>query len=505
MSRKHETSASDRLLDAENQRVLIVATDVSTPHLETSLEIALRLARDEHDVHFLFLVAPYLEFVPLAYSTRQVVKRVENAVRLARSGAKGAFRSDIVHLAQEHPEVDRDTFRSTIEWVANFDLEDSVRSSAMTRFGSCSFGDPSFSAELQTMRWSGALVYDHLVRELTQTDTDLVVFFNGRFVNSRAVWRAAEICGVAWASHERGGQDDRFYFEVGATVHDQCHLASRASERLAGPNGPAEPTFSVVDVTEELRLAAEALVGSDVVRGDGSAPTLDVVYFASSFNEYGAAGYPLFEPWGSEQAAFTDLFEQCAALGLSVGLRLHPNMQNFVGELERWDDTIQSLPAVRTFLPADPTSSYELLERCRVVATGFSTVGLEAALRAKPLIGLSDSGYVSIVGGRRCGSGADIREALRSATPTSPEAAARYVQFTRAYGWRYELYRPFGSNEGAFLGRSLNHLEATEKRRKRLRKRAKWVRGVIDAALNRAAGDGVSPSESAGSVTSTLR
>lgn len=210
------------------RQVLIISTEPNTPHFETSLEIAVRLAKDGRTVHHQYLYPPYHEF--LNQPNRRQVRRWVSGGQRRAEGCVGANLSvgwqDASSVSVRMPTSA--TLEDADRWCGFRDLSNAVRSSISGRLSSLCFDETENRALIAEAIASGISVYEATRDLIRKMNPDLVIFFNGRFVNSRAVWRACETEGVAWASHERGGQDNRFFLEVGMTPHDH-----RGFQRLA--------------------------------------------------------------------------------------------------------------------------------------------------------------------------------------------------------------------------------------------------------------------------------
>lgn len=435
------------------QRVLVISTEPNSPHFETSLEIAANLAIDGRDVHHEYVYAPYHEFLK--------APNKNNIKRWVTTGQKIAQRTAGINLSigwqylnhSPQESLPLATLADFGSWKEFHDLGDAVRSSASSRFGSLCIDEAGHKVEISQMITSGVLVYEASLNLLEEMTPDLVVFFNGRFVNSRAVWRASEALKIHWASHERGGQDGRYFFDIQTTVHNMATFRAMARKYASSRVRELGTRCSAIDpevYAESLRRAS-TFSWTEYV-----GPEIDVVYFASSLTEYLYTGYEYFGLWKTEQGAFRALAEACFDQGRRLALRLHPNMQRY-GECEVrvWESVLADFPWVTVIRPDDQTSSYDILQSAEAVATGFSTVGVEAALRGKPVAVFAAAPYAEALQAVECQTSDQIVEFLKCGTASSRSGAVMYLEFLAQYGHTYAHYDAETPHTGRFAGASL--------------------------------------------------
>lgn len=433
------SSTNSLRIPEELDRILILASEPNTPHFETSLDMAMILASEGREVHFRYILTEHHEFFDVQPSKSTLLKWVRKGLDTAIRCEPRIKSIDIV--TARDLSCDPSLLHS-----AFFDINDAIQSSQTSRRHPGKFGTHA-DAFLQR---SGQAVFCTSVTLIQQIQPDLVIFFNGRFVHSRAVWRAAESQGIAWASHERGGSDFLFRLEIGATAHDSDRLKKRYDKYYS----QSFMAFSHNSLADDLSRAAakqRSLAGFSWT-GQAISP-VDVAYFSSSYAEYGHSGYSYFAAWETETEAFSALARVCSSMGLTLALRLHPNMVNFgPDELTRWNRTIASVKPSAVLLPDNLTSSYDLLQSCSVIATGFSTIGVEASLSRKPVINLANAPYRDGIESSWCRTEKEIRSALELRRPTNAVGGLAYLQFMQTFGFHHVNYASTGSHSGTLCG-----------------------------------------------------
>lgn len=166
-----------------------------------------------------------------------------------------------------------------------------------------------------------------------------------------------------------------------------------------------------------------------------------------------------------------ELISYCASHGLRLVVRVHPAEINVIYNktCERMLDVIRAaypvLPeGVRVIAPEEPVSTYELIERVRVVTVYSSSVGLESVMRGKPVVLAGWAHYRDRGFTVDPDSKAAYFNAVASMTEATAMPTADVAEATRYAYWYYLRYnklnhtqlfsRPFHTPEDSLLLRA---------------------------------------------------
>lgn len=458
---------------SDARRALVIESEPHTPHLETGLEIANRLHRAGVEVTY----SAY-QYAECSFGSRPwpvhfrdtTTGRKTNFVHMLERGVTVNNKSiSARHLRTQFPDVP-----SSIQEIAEYEIDGinvglGAVSSAAHRLRSTSLSETASADIVKEFLRISLDSYYRTMSQASELQLDVVVAFNGRFASAYGSRRAAQKLGINYVAHERGGDNSRFSLWKNSSPHSMPAWRDRfTAASHAGLHERAEASR----ITELLTERGFSPLGKQLPRAiPEDLLARAVVYFTSSFAEYAYTGFHYFEPWTTEQEAVSVLASVCKKLKVPLILRMHPNMESY-GQDEKtlWSDALQRFPEIVVVQPDDQCDSYELMMRAALVATGLSTVGLEAALRKRPVLILGDAPYVPAIGSVRGKSETEIQLAVTSSHDIRPNAtgALAFAVFQLLHGTAYDDYAPTGQTSGTFRGRG-----RYQKFRKGVRKKAR--------------------------------
>ncbi len=313
-----------------------------------------------------------------------------------------------------------------------------------------------------------AVVFTHACDELLRREQpDIVVMTNGLFFAERIMLEVARRAGLEVVTYERGIPLETVYFDrnrpvvlfdlddLWAKSKDRA-LSSEENRALDGYLGArAGGQVGNVDLWPRMEKDQQALLARLELRPDAPlAVVFTNVLWDSSFFKSDGAFTGMFDWLATTIRLFRDLPDA------QLVIRVHPAEVRvpMAESRDRVADRIRRQfprlpPNVRVVPPEDPTSSYTLLELARLVLVYASTIGLEAAVRGKPVV---VAGHVHYRGRgwtmdveRKEDYGRQVVEALtRPATlePEQLELARRYAhlfffRFMQPFPWLIDTPR----------------------------------------------------------------
>ncbi len=276
-----------------------------------------------------------------------------------------------------------------------------VRSSIHShwRMARLDLNDPKVITAYRSYLFSGAIALDGLQRVFAQFRPQAVVMLNGRFFSHRIAMELAREHGARIVIHERGYRDD----SLAIFEDEDCHGQRTVQESWdRWSNVPLQG--EECDAVEKLFIEREHGVNTgwkppnwDAEKSSNLAQRLNIPpgkriisLFNSSQDEIAAAGtihsHIGQHDWLKRTIAFVRERPE-----LFLIIRAHPNLVSHVGrnqqELAELADACRDMPEnVRLIGPEEPINTYQVIYLSEACLVYISTVGLEAAVRGKPVL-----------------------------------------------------------------------------------------------------------------------
>ena len=312
----------------------------------------------------------------------------------------------------------------------------------------------------------------HFVSDLIKINKyQSVVLFNGRFSSLKGAVEAARAHSLNIYYHERGANMNKFFFksyqphDVNAIQHDILCVWNEAQlefgdsavliakQFFEDQSRAIDQGWKSFVAHQEINAAEPFLKMAQGLSLSGKV----VVYFSSSNDEWIATGYPNDSPFGSQIEAVEALYSACKHNGHSLIIRIHPNEPASEGVLWNKLVLLENLIIIPSHSKA---SSYYLLQSSDVVATYGSTVGVEAVYWGKPSILLKSSFYsnigVSVVFPTDYHELSQILASIDS-IPVENVTSYKYGFYFKTYGVDFFFYQPESLFSGRFNGSNLQY------------------------------------------------
>jgi len=229
---------------------------------------------------------------------------------------------------------------------------------------------------------------------------DLVLVPNGRTSRQKAARKAAEHAGASVEFYEMGRAQGDHYYRGTTQPHDR--LASQAEiAEVTHHLSPGEIT-ALAESWQRERMSPNSATNSFSALWTHSAgapksatsPTQaprKAVFFSSSADEFLAFG-PMWniDSWTSQFEAFDLIMSHFEGQGVSLEMRLHPNLTGksrfyFRETVESVKELITRHPGLTVHWHNSSVNSYELIKNTNYVVAERSTIALEANLLGKPV------------------------------------------------------------------------------------------------------------------------
>ncbi len=440
-----------------------------TPHIETEMEIAVDLMKEGHDVYFVQCRGE-LHTCCINFT------RAEWICRDCRSRQKNSF--DILGLPPENVLYFKDVpldekiiprkFAS-MEEVKEFTFEGSdigmgVASSLISSYRDHRLDTEKFKKEIYDGIWTSLYVHENAKKMLDELQPDLVIFFNGRYLEIRPMMRLCEERGIHFQTHERGGTIEKYILCDNSTPHSLVNLAREIEEGWEkAPEGKEERGRQFFVDRRNRIMQSWVVFTADQERGSLPAGfdrnVKNIVLYNSSLDEYeGIAGisgkiYP------TDNVGIARLLESLEHReDIHFYLRVHPNLKGLentqVKELREIGRRFRNL----TIIGAEEViDTYALMDAADIVVVFGSTMGVEAAFFGKPVVLLGNSFYDRLKGfyipSTREEAVAFLEQDLQPLP--SGDDLLKYGYWELERGIYYKYYKAEALFEGTFMGKSI--------------------------------------------------
>ncbi len=468
------------LQQLSGQRCLVIEPYFQTPAVETGLEIAKILARQ----NTVFYLGPDRLACVTDESylfTGRVLNRLSRKRRVSRYLSAAAFQVPPEKLRTLIQDLPRDRFHTFLRDVGenlstaiyeNFDLGQSLRSSMISLTRNTDWVADPEDPFTRRLALDALVLYELTLRLIERLRIDLVVLFNGRLASVRGIRRASEAKGIRWWVHERGARLDKFAIYECSTPHQPSSYRAWVDDWW-GWSADGEQRAATFLQNRRAGVQTNWFVFTRKQQA-GALPPRDsrrrVVFFTSSEDEMAAIGdeFAPDSPLCVQAVALRELGQACRDAGHELVVRFHPNTPQ--GEQHLTAAAHQAADIVCT--PQSQVDTYALMDSADVVLTHNSTAGLEAAASGKPAFYTGRNIFEGCASMRRVKSRLDLRAAMDSQHGFDRTDALKYLNFLAVHGIPYRTYRPRGFISGSFDGRDLNFPLST------LRDlRVRWKRG----------------------------
>lgn len=233
-------------------------------------------------------------------------------------------------------------------------------------------------------------VYSAATRMILETNTDLGVVFNGRFLHERACWDALKALEIPTLIFEV--TRDRYFLRPEG-FHSSSHNQQYIEEFWRNSDGTnSERAKNAARYFAQLRYGNNPFImaSEKTLSNLGSF----FVFFANSDDESFGFWDNWEQPLGSQLDVIRGLqrlFDERSKERLVI--RLHPNFANKSLEEKQIWSSIKGSPYSQVIGFDEKVSSYSLMAAAKGILTYGSTIGLEAAYWKKPVAVLADCHY----------------------------------------------------------------------------------------------------------------
>jgi hypothetical protein len=440
-----------------------------TPHLEREMEIATDLINEENEVYFVHcrgeLQTCRLNPSHTKWICGNCSKRKMKAMNMLNINSAHILHFPKVgipdSLIPEKFETLKDLKSFTYEGV---DIGMAVASSLISLIRDHRLDTEKYQALIRKGIHTALQVHAAGKKLLDEVKPDLVILFNGRFLEIRPVMRLCEQRHIDYYTHEVGGVMNTYLIRKNTTPHAVEAIAKEILE-LWG-DGSCEKEKTAARFFEDRRnrvMQGNIVFAKNQKQGhlpeSFDASKKNIVIFNSSLDEYeGISGF--------ENKIYADDNVGIRSIVASFKndpnvhfyLRVHPNLSEMknsqMKEIMRMKEEFENLTVIA---PEEVIDTYAMIDAADTVVVFNSTTGAEACFWGKPVIVLGNASYAFLKGFYKPTTHAEVVRLLKQDLHVLDKSdILKYGYWQLSKGIRYKYYQPSTLVTGKFMGEEVN-------------------------------------------------
>ncbi len=463
----------------KNKTILLQTTYQPTPHLETELEIMERLLQNGNVV---FWVICQGDFQTCFHNP----KHKEMDCMVCHSRVKSGYtvlKKNVINHRNLHvlkyneflklKDFQQSKFSSKFTFNDLKDLKSyhykSYDCGLATASSLVSFTrnhEPNLSEHYDFINrglLTGAYLFETFQLIVDKINPDLVILFNGRFIENRPLLRVCQQRNINYATHERGGKINNFLFRINSIPHS-IETISAEMESLWENAGTDKNEIGETFYSNRIKRVEDAWYSFTKEQQEGRLPESFknnkgkkvVTIFNSSLDEYeGLEGFgPYF--YSNDNEGIKQICESLAAYpNIKLYLRVHPNLKGLKNSQNKFlYDNISSIATVEVIAAEDSVDTYALINQSDIIIVFGSTVGAEAAFAGKNVLLLGRAAYENLNCVVIPKSHDELISILTNDQYQFPqvnhEAALKYGYWNEKFGIDYQFYKPINLAKGTY-------------------------------------------------------
>lgn len=465
-----------------NKKILIQTSNHSSPHLETEMEIIERLLDNNNEIFWIQCESDFQTcfYNPLHEKMHCKVcySRVKNGNETINQHNKNIKNLHILKykdlLSIDYYKNDKTLNSSSFKSVndlkrfkfKNYDLGMATLSSLVSFTRNHIPDLVENSKFINNGLVTGAYLFDLFEKLLNQHKFDLVVLFNGRFIENRPLLRACQFNNIDFATHEKGGKLNTFLFRVNSIPHSITTI-NEEMEELWSNGQDDKNAIGTNFFNNKIQGIEDAWMSFTKEQQEGRLPKSFesnskkkiITIFNSSLDEYeGLEGFgPYF--YENDNLGISKIGADLIDFeNIKVYLRIHPNLRGLQNaQMNYINDIISKIPSVEIINAEDKIDTYTLIKESDIIIVFGSTVGIEAAFLTKKVILLGRAAYEELNCVFIPKNHDEVIKAITDDNFEFPKnikaEAIKFGYWNEKFGINYKYYQAVGFNKGTYRGK----------------------------------------------------
>lgn len=466
-----------------NQTILIQSSFHPTPHLETEMEIAERLLAQNNTIYWLVCKKDFKVCFNNPTHDKWIcnvcISREKKGIQEVKKNAKNPENLIIIeysnylkfeeYVSKQNLKLDFKSIQELKSYSYNdYDLGMATASSlvSFTRDHEPKLDNhQNFIADgIKT----GAYLFETFNTITKSINPDLVIFFNGRFVENRPLLRTCQQNNIKYATHERGGKLNTFLFRENSIPHS-IETVSKEMESLWKNAEDDKNEIGKRFYTNRIERVEDAWYSFTKEQQEGRLPESFkhnegkkvITIFNSSLDEYeGLEGFgPYF--YENDNLGIKQIAEALSSHeNIKLYLRIHPNLKGIDNAQNKFiKEELKTIDSIEIIGAEDSVDTYALINKSDIIVVFGSTVGAEAAFASKNVILLGRAAYEKLNCFYIPTSHEETINAITNSTFVFPkidsEETLKYGYWNENFGVKYQNYEPINISKGTYKGKKI--------------------------------------------------
>ncbi|WP_169630232.1 capsular polysaccharide export protein, LipB/KpsS family [Flavobacterium humi] len=487
-----------------NQKILVQTTYHPAPHLETEMEIVERLLAQGNTIYWIVCESDFKACFNNPEHTTMDCKvcfsRVNKGLDVLKKSSKHSenlhilkYRQFLTLEAFKKSYFQQDLHFSDIKELKAFHHKsyDSGMATASSLVSYTRNHEPDVSKYQDFIKrglLTGGYLYETFQLVLDTIQPDMVVLFNGRFIENRPLLRVCQERNIKYATHERGGKINNFLFRINSIPHSIETISAEMDylwETARNNRKEIGKTF----YTNRIKRVEDAWYSFTKEQQEGRLPESFkhvenkkvITIFNSSLDEYeGLEGFgPYFYANDNE-----GIQKICESLQnhpeIKLYLRVHPNLKGLDNSQNKYlKEVIGSYPSIEIIPAEDSVDTYALINKSDIVVVFGSTVGAEAVFAGKKVVLLGRAAYENLDSFVIPKNHEELVRILMDDQyvfpEINPEDPLKYGYWNESFGINYNYYSPINLGKGTYKGKQVKANFILRELRRFIEKRKKTI------------------------------
>ncbi len=300
---------------------------------------------------------------------------------------------------------------------------------------------------------------------LTRYKPDRVYLFNGRFAESAAIIGACKKFGIEFYTHERAGTIGKYIlrknallFDLQPNIDEMIDLWNHAKDdrEKIGEQWFLQRRYGIIQNWYSFTGAQK----TGQLPSNFNKNKINIVIFNSSLEEtYSLRGWenPLYR---DDNEGIIKIAESLLPYPeYQIYVRIHPNLKGKNNsQMRELKEIGNKYPNLTLIYPESRIHSYALLDKCNLIVTFGSSIGIEASFWGKPSILAGRAIYESLDCIYRPQSHHELIQLLMTnPPPKKKDSALMYGYSQQSNGIPFKYFKHEVVSEGLFLGRKITY------------------------------------------------
>jgi hypothetical protein len=465
-----------------NKTILVQTTYHPTPHLETEMEIMERLLQQGNTIYWIICKSDFQVCFNNPKHKEMDCKvcysRVTKGVEVLR---KNVLNNANLHILKYNEFLKLKDFKQT-GFPENFTFSE-FKDLKAYHYKSYDSGMAVVSSLVSYTRdhqpnlnehkdfinrglLTGAYLYETFQIIVDKIKPELVILFNGRFIENRPLLRVCQQKNIDYATHERGGKLNNFLFRINSIPHSVDTISNEIEElwKNAASN---KHEIATNFFANRIKRVEEAWYSFTKEQQEGRLPESFktnenkkiITIFNSSLDEYeGLEGFgPFFYKDDNE-----GIKQICNSLSvyndIKLYLRVHPNLKDLNNAQNKFlKETFENNESIEIISANDSVDTYALIEKSDIIIVFNSTVGAEAAFAGKKVVLLGRAAYENLNYVVIPKNHDELISILTDNSYVFPnydrEETLKFGYWNEKFGVDYKFYKPINLTKGTYHGK----------------------------------------------------